>query len=203
MQRELSVLRNRLGDVLEARGQLDAALAEYRRALEVRRTLAAIDPSNAQAQRDLSLSHERVGEVLRKQGRLQEALVELEASLAIARRLAAAEPANRQWQEELAIAERNLARVWRRKADLTRRGPGSARHRRRLRRRLLTKSNGTCGTLLRRRACRNGKAGGRSAAELLSRPRRRTDARQPEPESDEWRNALDRQRRRRRRACAC
>jgi tetratricopeptide (TPR) repeat protein len=111
LQRELSVLRNRLGDVLEARGQLDAALAEYRGALEVRRTLAAIDPSNAQAQRDLSLSHERVGEVLRKQGRLQEALVELEASLAIAERLAAEEPTNRQWQEELAIAQRNVARV--------------------------------------------------------------------------------------------
>lgn len=111
LQRELSVLRNRLGDVLEARGQLDAALAEYRGALEVRRTLAAIDPSNAQAQRDLSLSHERVGDVLRKQGRLPEALVELEASLAIARRLAAEEPANREWQREVAIAERNVARV--------------------------------------------------------------------------------------------
>ena len=97
-QRELSVLRNRLGDVLEARGELDAALVEYRKALDVRRTLAAIDSSNAQAQRDLSLSHERVGDVLRQQGRLQEALVEFEASLAIARRLAAEEPTNREWQ---------------------------------------------------------------------------------------------------------
>jgi tetratricopeptide (TPR) repeat protein len=111
LQRELSVLRNRLGDVLEAQGKLDGALAEYRRALEVRRKLALIDPSNAQAQRDLSLSLERVGGVLRKQGRLRDALVELEASLAIARLLAAAEPSNGEWQRELAIAERNVARA--------------------------------------------------------------------------------------------
>ena len=110
-QRELSVLRNRLGDVLEARGELDAALVEYRKALEVRRTLAAIDSSNAQAQRDLSLSHERVGDVLRKQERFQEAQAELEASLAIAQQLTADEPGNPQWQEELAIAQRNVARV--------------------------------------------------------------------------------------------
>lgn len=110
-QRELSVLRNRLGDVLEARGELDAALVEYRKALEVRRTLAAIDPTNAQAQRDLSLSHERVGGVLRKQERFQDAQAEFEASLAIARRLAEEEPANLAWQRELAIARRNVARV--------------------------------------------------------------------------------------------
>ena len=110
-QRELSVLRNRLGDVFETRGELDAALVEYRKALEVRRTLAAIDLSNAQAQRDLSLSHERVGDVLRKQERFQEAQAELEASLAITRQLAAAEPDNSQWQEELAMAQRSVARV--------------------------------------------------------------------------------------------
>ena len=110
-QRELSVLRNRRGNVLEARGQLDGALAEYHKALEVRRRLAAIDPANAQAQRDLSLSHDLVGDVLRKQARLQDALVELEASLVIARRLADQAPDNRQWQRELAIAQRNVARV--------------------------------------------------------------------------------------------
>jgi eukaryotic-like serine/threonine-protein kinase len=110
-QRELSVQRNHLGDVLEAQGQADAALAEYRKALHLRRALAAIDPTNAQAQRDLSLSHARVGDVLRKQARWPEALVELEASLAIARRLAADEPSNRQWQQELALAHLDVARV--------------------------------------------------------------------------------------------
>jgi eukaryotic-like serine/threonine-protein kinase len=109
-QRELGVQRDHLGDVFEARGQLDAALAEYRKALEARRMLAT-DPTNAQAQHDLSLSHGLVGNVLRKQRRWQEALVELEASRAIARRLASDEPSNRQWQEELAMAHRDVARV--------------------------------------------------------------------------------------------
>jgi tetratricopeptide (TPR) repeat protein len=110
-QRELSVLNNRLGDVLEAQGRLDAALVQYRKAQDARRALAAADPTNAQAQRDLLLSQERVADVLRTQARWREALVELEATLAIVQRLATREPSNNEWQRELMMTNSSIGRV--------------------------------------------------------------------------------------------
>ena len=186
--------RNHLGDVLEARGQLDAALAEYRKALEARRTLAAADPTNAQAQRDLSLSHGRVGNVLRKQGRWQEALVELEASLAIAQRLAADEPANREWQRELALAHLDVARVLdaqgRSDAALEAlrgraRDRRAAGPRRAVRRRSATEPVGALlgpGAV----AGTQGEPGG-GAADLLPCQSRRPGLTNLEPDSGEWR----------------
>jgi tetratricopeptide (TPR) repeat protein len=44
LKREVSVLHNRLGEVFEARGQLDHAVAEYGKVLDVRRELAEADP---------------------------------------------------------------------------------------------------------------------------------------------------------------
>jgi tetratricopeptide (TPR) repeat protein len=71
---DLSVSYEKVGGVLEAQGKLQEALDSYQQSLNIRRTLAEQDKSNAGWQRDLSVSLEKVGEVLVAQGKLDEAL---------------------------------------------------------------------------------------------------------------------------------
>src|SRR5262245_6203076 len=55
-QRDLSVSRDKVGDVLVAQGNGAGALAAYRASLGIRERLAAQDPGNAAWQRDLVVS---------------------------------------------------------------------------------------------------------------------------------------------------
>ena len=87
--------------MLQAQGQLGAALAEYRDYQRILQALAARDPDNNGWQRDLAVSHNNVGSVLQDQGQTQTALREYEAALRIAQRLVALDPTNAQWQTDL------------------------------------------------------------------------------------------------------
>ena len=58
-QRDLSVSRDKIGDVQQAQGDLAAALTSYQAALAIAERLAKADPGNAGWQRDLSVSHTR------------------------------------------------------------------------------------------------------------------------------------------------
>ena len=59
-QRDLSVSRNKLGDVARAAGDLATARGHYRASLDIRERLAAADPANTEWQRDLEFVRQRI-----------------------------------------------------------------------------------------------------------------------------------------------
>jgi Flp pilus assembly protein TadD len=62
-QRDLSRNQNNVGHVLRAQGDLEGALREFGKSLEIRRRLAGADPSNADWQRDLAYTLARMAEL--------------------------------------------------------------------------------------------------------------------------------------------
>lgn len=82
-QRDLSVSHNNIGDVLTAQGDLPAALAAYRKELEITERLAARDPGNIVWQHDLVVSFHRMGTA----APAAEALPFLERALSVLERL--------------------------------------------------------------------------------------------------------------------
>jgi hypothetical protein len=61
-QRDLSISRNKLGDVAVAAGDLAGAGEHYRAAQVIAERLAAADPTNTGWQRDLSISRNKLGD---------------------------------------------------------------------------------------------------------------------------------------------
>ena len=102
---------SRVGDVLQAQGQLKAAQAAFEEYLAISRRLAEQDPSNAGWQRELAVAHSRVGGCLEAQGRLEAAQAAFEEYLAISRRLAEQDPSNADWQRDLALACLRIGRI--------------------------------------------------------------------------------------------
>lgn len=62
-QRDLSVSREKLGNVTAAAGDLDTARGHYQASLDIRVKLAAADPANTQKQSDLSLIRQRIADL--------------------------------------------------------------------------------------------------------------------------------------------
>ena len=91
-QHDLSVSYDRIGELLEKKGDRDGALASFRKGLAIAKALALRDPDNVQWQWDLSASHDRIGDVLIAQGKLEEALVSYRRGLEIAEALARRDP---------------------------------------------------------------------------------------------------------------
>jgi tetratricopeptide (TPR) repeat protein len=83
-QRDLSVSRNKVGDVLRDQGDLAGAFAEYRAALAIRQRLAEKDPGNTQWQRDIHFSYGRIGLVAYQRNDLPTALDAFEKAEKIA-----------------------------------------------------------------------------------------------------------------------
>ena len=104
MQRDLSVLLDRLGDLSVRQGKLDEALVFHTKRKEIFSALAASDPANAAWQRDLSVSLSRLGELAVAQGDLAGALRYFSERQTIAERLAASDPANAEWQRDLSYS---------------------------------------------------------------------------------------------------
>lgn len=104
-ERDQSSALNQLGAVQQAQGDLAAALASYRRGLEIAERLAAADPSSAEGQRDLWVSHFKLGQVAIAQGDEAAAAEHLRAVydilVAMDRRGMHLSPADRQWLDRL------------------------------------------------------------------------------------------------------
>ncbi len=100
-----------LGDVLLARGDSTAALAQYRAAASIDDSLISEDPNDQVWLRSRSHSHERVGNALLSQGNDAAALAEFRTSLEIGERLAALEPADVMRHRNLATARERIAGV--------------------------------------------------------------------------------------------
>ena len=110
-QRDLSISRNRLGDVAAAAGDLGAARGHYQAALDIAERLAAADPANAEWQRDLSVSRNRLGDVAAAAGDQIAARGHYQAALDIRVTLAAADRANAEWQRDLSVSRNRLGDV--------------------------------------------------------------------------------------------
>ncbi|MDP1590273.1 MAG: tetratricopeptide repeat protein [Prosthecobacter sp.] len=117
-QRDLSESQRRIGDVLQAQGDLVKAQAAYQEALVISRRLAEADPSNATWQRDLSVSQHTIGDVLRLQGDLAGARAAYQESLAIGRRLTEADPENSLLQHGLSASQDRIGNVQMAQGDL-------------------------------------------------------------------------------------
>jgi tetratricopeptide (TPR) repeat protein len=109
VERERSVLSNRLADLSVLRGDLAGAVPAYRASLAVRERLARADPSNAQSQRDLSVSQNKIGNALSAQGDLAGAEQAYRASLTVGERLASSDPSNAEWQRGLSYSFTQMA----------------------------------------------------------------------------------------------
>jgi tetratricopeptide (TPR) repeat protein len=94
----------RIGDLHLTKGDLSAALADYRACRDIMEELAKLNPNNPGWQRDVSVCHQKIGQALAAQGHLAEALASYRASLAVAERLAQAAPDNVIWQRNVAVA---------------------------------------------------------------------------------------------------
>ena len=86
-RRDLSVSCDRVGDILEAQGDLPGALVLYQRGLELSERLAQ-ERGTPEDLRDLSVSCDRVGDILMAQGDLPGALVLYRRDLELSERLA-------------------------------------------------------------------------------------------------------------------
>jgi tetratricopeptide (TPR) repeat protein len=110
-QRDLSVSREKLGDVAVAAGDLSTARTHYQAGLDIAERLAAADPANTEWQRDLSVSHNKLGELTVAAGDLATARTHYQVGLDIRERLAAADPANTGWQRDLWVSYNKLGEL--------------------------------------------------------------------------------------------
>ncbi|MDQ0314948.1 tetratricopeptide repeat protein [Amorphus orientalis] len=85
-QRDLSVSRNKIGDVARARGRLDDAATAYEEGRQIAERLAAADPTNTYSQRDLLVGLIKIGDVATARGRLDDAAITYEEGRQICQR---------------------------------------------------------------------------------------------------------------------
>jgi tetratricopeptide (TPR) repeat protein len=103
-QHDLSVSHDRIGDILDKKGDRKAALESFRKGLAIAKALTLRDADNLQWQWDLSVSHDRIGDLLIAEGRLEEALQSYRRGMQIAEALAKRDPGNAGWQRDLAVS---------------------------------------------------------------------------------------------------
>jgi eukaryotic-like serine/threonine-protein kinase len=111
LQRELAAAYERVGDVRggESNGSLGdiaGAVESYKKALEIREALAALNPEDPQARRQLAGSHQKIGFRLLDTGAAAEGLEHLRKALALYLDLTREQPASVDLQFEL-VATRN------------------------------------------------------------------------------------------------
>ncbi len=119
----LAVSHDDLGDLhaakaLELRKQgkdpaieFEAAIAEYRKGLDLSKLLAAREDVTPQWRHDLAVSHFKVGDALFEAGYPADALAVLLAGFPIAEQVAASDPAYGKWQAQLGLYCLELGRI--------------------------------------------------------------------------------------------
>jgi non-specific serine/threonine protein kinase/serine/threonine-protein kinase len=114
--RELAAAYTRVGDLLSATGDTNAALEHRRKALAVMETVAAIAPDDVATIRQLGVAYSKLGNQLGNPnypnvGDPAGALVQLERSAAVFEKAVAKYPTNAVFRRNLAIANSNIADI--------------------------------------------------------------------------------------------
>ena len=102
-------MRIRIGDMQQAQGDLDAALENYRGALQRAEPLAAEDPKNDRFRRILALSYRKLADLETQRGEFAQALRNARNAAEINHSLAAADPENAQASANFALSLTTLA----------------------------------------------------------------------------------------------
>jgi tetratricopeptide (TPR) repeat protein len=110
-QRSQGGMHVQLSSAYLALGDVNLAIDDARKGVEIFRALAAAQPNNNDVQSDVGLSLEKLGEALRAGGDSRGALAADRESLEIARALAARDPGNRQFCTDVVLALWRLASV--------------------------------------------------------------------------------------------
>ena len=113
-----AVMRIRIADMQQARGDLDIALENYRGALERAQSLAAADPQNDRFRRILALSYRKMGDLESQKGNYQQALQNARKALELNQTLAAADPHNAQAANNYALSLTTVADLLKKTGDL-------------------------------------------------------------------------------------
>jgi len=125
--RHKSVALDILGDVQDDRGDHEAALATYGRALEIARRMSAEDPKHRNLRHDVSVDLNKTGAALHALGRDDEALARFDESISILRALVAEggdDAETETFRRSLVLTMSNRAQVLEAKGDLA--GAGAA-----------------------------------------------------------------------------
>ncbi len=112
-QRDLSVSYDKLGDLMGALGEGEAARQYFEKSLEIRERLVRAEPQQADYQRNPSVSYERLGDLMRALGEGEAARQYFEKSLEIAERLVRAEPQRADYQRDLSVSYNKLGDLMR------------------------------------------------------------------------------------------
>jgi non-specific serine/threonine protein kinase/serine/threonine-protein kinase len=104
-----ALVRERLGTVLLAAGNLDGATEVFRESLAIREAAAVAQPANAEARRDVAVALEKLADALLEAGDTDQALASTRESFEVFRALAAADPRNATARRSLAISHRKVA----------------------------------------------------------------------------------------------
>jgi len=95
----------------EPKEELDNALAEYRKGLDLARRLAARPDTTPQWRHDLAVSYFKVGDAMFEVGNPEDALAQLLIGLPIAEQVAAGDPSYAKWQAHLGLYCLELGRL--------------------------------------------------------------------------------------------
>ena len=121
---------DRIGDVLEAQGNLPEALKSFREGLAIAERLASADPGNADWQRGLAVSHAHLADVYRRSNDPDNALAALRQGQAVMKRVVKLSPDNAGWKNDLGWFDEQIAalneiidpRMWKRAGRAATRG---------------------------------------------------------------------------------
>jgi len=119
-RRELMFVHQKIGDVRQVLGDLDAAMAEYRTALTLIQHAAAGAPENRGWRRDVAITLRRIGQVHSGKNDFDGALEQLKAALEIITVLAQEDPNDNVTQSNLASNHRDIAVVHAQRGDVGR-----------------------------------------------------------------------------------
>ncbi len=116
---EVAMTHTNLGGVFDARGDHDAAVAEFEQAVGHFRTLVREDPANAQWQEELAVALSWLAEGHQRRGELKRSQELFEEELRLREDQSRRDPDNLDWTFKLALSHDNLAQVseWRGEPD--------------------------------------------------------------------------------------
>jgi serine/threonine protein kinase len=109
---------HQLGQVRQARADLDGALRAYEESLAQAQEVVRRSPDNPAWQLGLGTSHFYVGDVKMRRNELSDALTHFLAYKDIAERLVARDPSNFEWKLEQSYGHSNVAAIYQRQANL-------------------------------------------------------------------------------------